>query len=671
LLYALTKDAALTQTSTSSYPNFSPLPGTSTAYLPKLWLLTKVTSSSHAVRSLNILIGTYYTWSVSSTITTVTATTDPDVVPYSSYPIVKSNTATTTTLFTTAQVLKYVTLVAAYGASPNVTYYASASATNTHSYGINNATSSVIGTLNADALISNSSLNSFVNPTPIQGLYVLFEGNLANLYILGLSLSKVIAALNINGATTVTPSNAATAGWSTADITAAFSFSELTSSGISFTYVSFASAPDSNGSNRTLVDKCVSLYTSTNTTFYAAVNARFYVLKQSSVSLPTTTTDVRRAVISYLLSIMQFDPTGIQTLENGKVRALSNETIAFVATLLPSDGSISYRDVYHIGEVASVDNVTSATVKFSFSDLANTFKYSPKEVTTLVPYYSVYLNGSLSTQVTPNSWSSSRVLSYWGPNTIFSAANATINTITGATTYPVPIVAAFKNTGSSSAVIKAVGTSGYTASDIYDGIPYSSIVAMVGENAVVSAVIGDLQGTTSILAGTAAVAAMIPAIFDALRLTLAQAKQYIGKFANYDANRFTIGLSHIAAMTSLSPAQRRCMFSGIGDAANQYALAGQDTAGFLNLGYTAADWYTYISAGNLSVNVTMYDLLSLTENVKILDSEFYLSTTDVTRAVYHTLADRKLIVKAFIPNASDALQEQYATAAFQDLPRPI
>jgi len=159
---------------------------------------------------------------------------------------------------------------------------------------------------------------------------------------------------------------------------------------------------------------------------------------------------------------------------------------------------------------------------------------------------------------------------------------------------------------------------------------------------------------------------VLAAVFDALNLTSAQAKQYIGK----SFGSTTVSLVTISMMANLSPSQRRAILGGIASAANQYSLAGLSTEQFLKLGYSSTEWSTYIKGGNLSVNVTLYDLLTLTEDVQVLDSDFYLSSTTVKRAVFHTKESRMELVRAFISGASLEDQEKLALAAFSDIPRP-
>jgi hypothetical protein len=654
LIYAVLNDGAL-NSATGVYPKIAAVSSTK-KHLAQLWLLNTAINSGHAIHTVANLTANHIKWTASNN--TAESIGTANVAQYQQTKLSPDNNATAS--FMTADVVDYV-----LSTTQSVTYQEAQSAS-VMTYYLNKATSTTNGTLNGDALLS--SFTGF--PSTLDLLVNTYSLGRAALRLLGYSLQSVYDYFK--NSTPITPSEASSAGWSSSDIVGVFPFADLTSNGGDYIYVPF-SATDAT-TNRKLVDNFLTLYQSGSNgslAFRTGVNNRYRTLNQLSLdtSAPSGADSQRNAVISYLLYNMVYGKSSPGATQSAPYTS-ATETAAFVSTLLPAGSTaITHKSLFHVAEAAGYSATTKARANFSVADLVKTFKYMPKEVRNNnsgadFKYYDY--NGNASSELTVSRWPESLVLNTWGCDDIFASSVSVTDTQTGKTDiyYPVSIVSALKGSDGVRDIITTDANGAYIKQN-YDGIPYSAIANKVGEARVVADVVAGFKNLVTSI--TTVDNTAIAAVFDALNLTSAQAKLYIGQKIE---NTTTVSLVTISMMANLSPYQRRALFAGIASAANQYSLAGLTTEQFLRLGYSSEEWSTYITGGNVSVNVSLYDLLSATEDVTVLDSDFYLSSTTVKRAIFHTLASRKALVKAFMPSAKDEEQERIALAPFADIPRP-
>jgi hypothetical protein len=648
----------------------------------RLWLITKVTSSSHKIReSLAISTATY------STITGTHATASSTLTTtfYSPY---KFTATSTTSLFTTSNVITYLLDISG---SQSFTH----SSKTTYLNGYVSATSP--GTLNGDRILLQSTLNNLTPKSLLDN-----GATLANLYAIGIKLDDVID-LNSSSSSVITVATAASAGWSAANIAASkFSFYDKTFAGTDFKYFSLTGKPLDD---KPLLDKLIALYTTVANstgikTFSAAVEARYTTITERNFP-PSGPRAVAIAVTAWLFNNLEtYTSTRTATkimLENGAVTSIPFFQ-SFFSAASTEPHNITLYDVFDLKTIANA----------SSDGLSIASGFLPREIKT---YFNI--NAGVARD---NGWSPALILSTFSPKEIFSNSNKRM-TNTSSSPYGVSVAEALlgynsitaaqffklKSTFMAGTADTAAGVESATKltgnRDIntfltrfnYDGISYATLSLLLPQSQIISDIQTVMKDSdsynkdpqTSAFSGAnrtvfpklVLTSANISAFIDALQLPFAVAKSLVGSNWWNSATSLNEKLTevHLANTTIYSKADRRSVFDNLSDAADKYAAAGLPVSAFVSLGFPVSAWQAYaaIAAVDRSNNVSLRDLLSTTETVEDYDNDFYIVANATKRAIYNTLEARKALVLLFIPNLPDAEARALASGPPSDLPHVV
>jgi len=721
LLYALSVDYMLlnSNAATAVYPNLYNGSAPSNKARAQAWVLTKVTPSTHPVRDFGTLVSKYskYTVSTTASIAAVAgvAVEEAGVTPPDSIASVTAGSSFTPSsvagLFGTVDVVAYTTYLipgtinttpAFVAGDAVITFTVSSTTGDFALYPINgasvtyNGSTPIIannGSFNADALINSTSVRRYI--ADVGGLRVFNAANSTALSVddyklLGFSLAELIAA-----GITVAPATATAAGYSNADIVANFDFASLTTNGTVFTYSQFTDpASDKSDYNRKLIDKYVDLYNSLvasgqNLTWPNLVDARYKVVA-AVTAVPSTPVQIYRAVISWFATEMNTNATASASNVAAKTAIPGSSTtfkqsVAFLSSLLPADGSVSLKDLYLVSEAAGITAAKSTTLRspFSASEILTNFGFTLKELYSITGNYTLWLSSG-TTAAAHVAWDATIVVQNVRPDVIFSNANAvstSYSSTTGYTyTYAATIMQALLPDGKTPLVTYDTTLADFVTSANYSAIPLSTLISLMGETKVLADLKAEfLSGTSAVLTTDATSSPVatysnmkqVLAVLAAIKATAAFAKKLIGATTG-STTPLTITAGNIASLSALTLSEKRKLFTGIDDAATQYATGTLTKVQFIGLEYTAKEWYDYLSSPlAVSVTVTMYDLLTASKSVTIYDDGFYfetVGTTTTNRALFNKLADRKLI--ASIWYSDPVLQALYASSSPEDLPQP-
>jgi len=642
----------------------------------RLWLLAKAAHPTHDIHKISNL--TLSSYSVIAGVDDNVVSGSYDSAYYKGFKFTVSTA--TVSLFSYSEVITYI-----------LNYTANSSITiNSKTIYLNGSTATVAGTINGDGLISSSTISTLTPSTLIAN-----GATIANLFNLGVPLNDIIA-LNTQNSTAITLAQASATGlWTTAQIAASnFTFAQKTSDGTDFKYYKLlgVAAPD-----REFLRQLIELYTTTSqfapsNVFVVAVKARYTALTGISQS-PVGDRAVAIAVIGWL-----FANTELYTLNRTPAKVMLDNGVitsipffqSFFGTPSISNLSITLYDVFDGASIATVDS-TGLLLQSGFSA------------------YELKTNFGITAGVArDNGWSPALISATYTPSEIFSNAHKrqssaykaaspyALSVIEALLGYNVTTSSLFFTVGSAAsqsvAMIGNNSNSNATPLDTrynYDAIPYATLATLLPPSTIFEDIKTALTATSNQSPNTTSTtfaqanmkyfpkltltANNMSAFIDALNLPFTVASALVG--AQYGSSSSTkIQEVDLANTTIYSKVERRSLFTDLSDAASKYAKSGYPLKSFIALGFPASAWAAYaapVNFNNRSVTISLRDLLSATETVEDYDDDFYISPTSTKRALYHTVADRKALILAFIPLMTDAEATILARGPVSDVPLAV
>ncbi len=648
----------------------------------RLWLLAKAAVPLHPIHSLNNLtLSTYNTISGSTSVAVQGSSNSAFDIGFT------FTSSTATQLFTFDNVIGYIlsTTTNTSITHNSTTIYLNGATTVT----VGGVTTPVAGVVNSDGLLSQASVDGLTAQSLIAG-----GATIQKLYQLNIPLNNIIA-LNTPQYTAITLAQAEAYWPANAIIASNFTFAQKTSNGTDFKYFTITGVQNKDHALlANLIDMYVTVKASTPlNTFVVAVDNAYKTLT-SSVNGPSGPRATAIAVLTWLFNNYEaYKPLAADRTPSKIMLAQGLNTstsffLSFLAAPAVSTYGLSLYDVFDITKVAEVYDSTGTSLKMGFT---------PQEAKDNF--------GVTAGVARDNGWSPALISAIFTPSEIFSNAhkrqNIAYNT---ASPYALSVIEALlgynintnytffstsSNVSSGVTLIDGV-TSSYNAlvnRYNYDGIPYETLAALLSPSAIIAdikvamAAAGSTPATaqTSGFSGANAtsfpklslVGAKISAFLDALALPFPVASSLIG--APYGGNGSTVKEIDLANTTIYSKVERRRLFANLDDAATKYAKSGYPVKSFIALGFPATAWATYASPSNFnnrSVSVSLRELLSATETVEEYDDDFYV-TASSTRALYHTVADRVTLIRAFIPDMTESEATLLARGPVSDLPLAV
>jgi hypothetical protein len=662
LLFALSEDSILNGTlsgGTNAKRNYS------------LWLLSQITVPSHPIHKIELLtegvIKVNCDLSANSGTPTVT---DRTYYEGASFSVDTSGTS----LFTYSAVISYIIATDASGddkfrpANKKFQgFYSSSTSTDgsRNFYDIsandlypNGSTTTVAGTVNGDGVLSPTSVATL---TP--QIISTNGGTYAQMRLLGVSLNEIIDAFPL-----FTPAFAAAAGFSVAAIASSkFTFAQLTTNGTVFTYVQ----PNTKAALVSLITNFISLYNTlqvSNTTFTYVTSVqtahRGLTGNTTPSNIPNTPRAIAIAVFKHIISNLLVDNATTTTVTT-KIGMPNNYSISPINLegIIPfvAGSVVNLRELYTIAEFSTAVTTGATT------GLALQTGFSIKET---IAYF-----GLTAVQAREGGLYPGAIATNFTPTQIFSARR-----LDGS--YPISVVEALLgyNTQTSSRFFRVKDVSGgyqdisgsesgtwYSWQNTlfetynYDGIPYATLAKHLTPTTVIKEIkeAMETQSKRSTVSTDASSIEFFPQLLlknelvtpflDALKLPYNMTVQLIGSTYGV-AGTLTVQKYHVSNTTIYSASDRRKIYRDIDEAATDYAVGGAPLSAFISLKFPAASWKEYAAKGeaNWSVNISARDLLSATEDVKLYDEDFYVSSTTTKRALYNKLEDRVMILAAFL-----------------------
>ena len=647
----------------------------------RLWLLSRAAHPTHTIHNAQNLTSSSYADLSGSDDNVVQGSYDSAF--YKGFKF--SSTAATTALFLYSDLINYILTVSA---SAVAFYYKN---TTTIPIYLNDATISLAGRINGDGLFNPDAVRALTATVLNQN-----GASLQNMHDIGILLNDVIA-LNRPTAIRITVQQAAGyPEWKKQIGISNFSFAEKTQgtaveNGSNFEY--FSITGESN-KDRSLLSNLIELYTETeltspSNTFVLAVKAQYNSVT-GSLQGPLNLRAVALAVTSWLFHNIETYTVNRTARKIMSVLGFST-SVSYFESLLSTPSIVSYRltllEVYDLTSIASIDT----------AGLTPTKGFSAFELKT---YFGITAGAARD-----NGWSPALISATFTPSEIFSPS-AKRQTIGNTTSYGLSVIEALlgynatKNfpffTSAVSAVSRAgvqtIGNTTVSLEDVtyrynYDAIPFDTLAKLLSKSQIVLALKEALTFaaspayTTSIQFKAAnsqffpqltLTTTNISAFLDALQLPFEIATSLIG--SQYTATATTKILEvDVANTTIYSKEDRRSLFRDLSAAATAYAKSGYSAASFIALGYPVSAWVAYAAPQNVnnrSISVSLSELMSATEFVVDWDDDFYV-TTSTERALYNTVESRKALIKAFIPDMTDAEAAIRARGPVSDLPHAV
>ena len=646
----------------------------------RLWLLSRAAHPTHTIHNAQNLTSSSYAYLSGSDDNVVQGSYDSAF--YKGFKF--SSTAATTPLFLYSDLITHILTVSANAVA---FYYKNT----TIPIYLNDATGSIAGRINGDGLFNPDAVRALTATVLNQN-----GASLQNMHDIGILLNDVIA-LNRPTAIRITVQQAAGyTEWKKQIGISDFSFAEKTQgtaveNGSNFEY--FSITGESN-KDRSFLSNLIELYTETeltspSNTFVLAVKAQ-YTSVTGSLQGPLNLRAVALAVTSWLFHNIE---TYTVNRTARKIMSVLNfsTSVSYFESLLSTPSIVSYRltllEVYDLTSIASIDT----------TGLIPTKGFSAFELKT---YFGITAGAARD-----NGWSPALISATFTPSEIFSPS-AKRQTIGNTTSYGLSVIEALlgynatKNspffTSAVSVVpragVQTIGNTPLSLEDVtyrynYDAIPFDTLAKLLSKSQIVLAlkdalIIAASAAYTTSIQFQAANSKFFPqltltttnisAFLDALQLPFEIATSLIG--SQYTATATTKILEvDVANTTIYSKEDRRSLFRDLSAAATAYAKSGYSAASFIALGYPVSAWVAYAAPQNVnnrSISVSLSELMSATEFVVDWDDDFYV-TTSTERALYNTVESRKALIKAFIPDMTDAEAAIRARGPVSDLPHAV